>query len=303
MCRRCGAPAPTSPTVMPKQNQQHAQSMKLGKGKGAGNLLSNFGQKLPHGSVWANPKPLKAPAPHVALERAVDAARSAGVSQSALDLLGREAEAAKRMAAEERPLGARLDSAKAKLAKAESRFANAEANVEKAIRSRAEASSQLFEYTCSRVRGFGTRDCEGAARGPIGSPNPVLSSARDLLNKLETSNLVTPFGPPGETLPESLVTCMQSLRAALEDIAPEPSEHMSLGGEPGATPQELDEVRTVVATQETQIALSESTNAANGFTPKLPSANVLSDLRSLDVGLDDAEYAAAARKLIRSMPY
>ena len=109
------------------------------------------GPRLPPGSVWAESQPggsPHAPGDHkpaarvAALERAAAATREAGASAEAREAIDRELAAAKVEVASTRPLGARLDSARAKVRKANAKLEAADVALTKAQTQRAEASDQ-----------------------------------------------------------------------------------------------------------------------------------------------------------------
>ena len=73
-----------------------------------------------------------------ALRALSEAAKTAGADEAA-KVLANNARAVERAAQDNKPLGARLDSARARLAKAKKSFANAQANVKQALQRQADA--------------------------------------------------------------------------------------------------------------------------------------------------------------------
>ena len=179
---------------------------------------------------------------HVALEQALAVARAAGASEEVMTNLANEASAAKQDAAAQRPLGARLDSARAKAEKAEARLAAAndalvaaKTRQEEAQKAVAAAQAELTELRAQ------SQAC-GMTTGPI------ISEARALLFALESSHIVDTV--QGQ-VPEAILTRMHALRVAVETDDPEPTPDMTLE----------DDTEAVTPSQETVLA-SQTTTAA-----------------------------------------
>ncbi len=102
--------------------------------------------------------------------------------------MSQEAAAAKQQAADSRPLGARLDSAKATARKAASRFTAAEEALAAAQARPDEAAEavRVAEADLAEVRQL-------AQATPAEWSPPAVAEARDLLDALETSPLVDPL--------------------------------------------------------------------------------------------------------------
>ena len=214
-CRRCQGSRSSNPMV--------------GKQAGVGERSAPAsGPRLPANSVWADPEPKTPAARAVALERAAATARAAGASDAAAQVLAAEAAEAKKEAVSNKPLGARIDSARARLRKADARLASSREALESAKALHADACSQrdqasaeleALERECA-LRGGGTNT-------PDLRMESVLSGARELLLKLEGSPLVSVHT---QEPPELVLAAMRTLHAAIAEAAPEPELEMNLDG-------------------------------------------------------------------------
>ena len=270
-CRRCKAPARSERT---------------------GPVI---GHRLPAGSVWAEADPKTAAARATALEKAAAAARAAGASNATAEALAADAAEAKREAVSCKPLGARIDSARAKLRRAEAKTTSSREALEKAKASHAEACTQRDEAKAE----LEVLEKECAMRGsstPDGRMCSVLNGARELLLKLEGSPLVS---ADTHEPPEPLLAAMRVLHAAIAEAAPEPELEMSLDEEEMAdhsAPAERasSEARLPEASYRGAFAGSASGTAAIDFSEE-------------DVELGDAELAALVRERLskrrRANPY
>ena len=119
IARKLEAPQPTATLARARPAAQAKPTAKQGVSTGA---------RLPVGSVRAEPQgtPGTAAARATGLEHALAAARAAGASAEAVAGLAGEAAEARRAAADGRPLGARLDSARALVQRAGRKLATAE---------------------------------------------------------------------------------------------------------------------------------------------------------------------------------
>ena len=131
-------------------------------------------------------------------------------------------ESQRQQAADSRPLGARLDSAKATARKAASRLtAAAEAlAAAQARHDEAAESVRVAEADLAEVRQL-------AQVTPAEWSPPAVAEAQDLLDALESSRLVDPFQG---CVPEKVVESMRALRAALLSASPEAELEMQLDG-------------------------------------------------------------------------
>lgn len=184
------------------------------------------GPRLPPGSVWADVEPKTPAARAAALEKAAVAAKAAGASEAVAEALAADVAEARKKAVSSKPLGARIDSARARLRRTESKLTSSREALERAQATYAEACAhrdtanadlQALEKECA-VRGTST---------PDGRISNVLSGAKELLLKLESSPLVH---AQSLEAPEPLLAAMRALHAAIAEAAPEPELDMSLDG-------------------------------------------------------------------------
>ena len=145
-----------------------------------------------------------------ALEKALTAARDAGASVEVIDAMGRQVAALKEQRAGTRPLGARLDSARAKFNKAELKVNAAEEALAKACESleqakqhREDAKSAL-EVLLAEV----PQECILAAT--MEQHQVLIESVQELLEKIEASRIIDPATNAPE---ESILQTMQRLHA------------------------------------------------------------------------------------------
>lgn len=152
-----------------------------------------------------------------ALTVALEAVRAAGgceeLEQSVSQALSKTAQAA----ADSRPLGARLDSCKAKAAKAEARLAQTAAAVEQALARHDEAAREL--EACQAA--LAELEREVAAPLVVAQPPAAATGVQELLSALEQCS---------GGLPEKVLGCMHSLHALLRN-AEVPSADASMASE------------------------------------------------------------------------
>ena len=232
-CRKCTAakPAPRQATPTPK----HAAVLRAAT-KATGPAASPL-RCQPVGSVWgpaaagkpatvnaasaaAGSAPPAAVAPaarRAALVVALEAVRAAGgcaeLEQSVSQVLSQTVQAA----ADSRPLGARLDSCKARLAKTEARVAQAAAAAEQAATRHAEAVRDL--EACQAALAELERE---VATPPVRQPAPLATEVQDLLAALESCT---------NGLPEPVLGCMRSLHLLLGNLEDAAADSMSEGGD------------------------------------------------------------------------
>ena len=151
-CSACG-----TPNFMDRMCCRRCASLRAGPvaakspshlGHRAEGLRAANRQRLPAGSVWVDGPPGQAQrqAPRAtALEQAVGAARAAAASDGAVAALAAEAAAVKQEAADNRPLGARLDSARARVARMEAKEKAAEEALAAALAKRDAARAELAQ--------------------------------------------------------------------------------------------------------------------------------------------------------------
>jgi len=189
------------------------------------------GARLPAGSVWADPSTAgRAEQPGstaraVALEKALAAAREAGASQATAEALAADAAAARREAADTRPLGARLDSARARMKKAEARVTASAAALAQAQERCVEARAQLETEVATAPT---------AESPPValvqGHQAALLRCTKELLQMLETGN----FAATAD-LPPELVGAMTAVHHVVRTMEPELAPTLDGPLEPEAT--------------------------------------------------------------------
>jgi len=268
------------------------------------------------GSAWANGPPQHPAAKAAALEKAVSAARAAGASSDAVLALQREVQTAKQSAADKRPLGARLDSAKAKVARAENKLAAADYAVQQAIERQDEAKSQV-EAERQELLAL-EKEVASSPAPPHMHPASMAQTMRALMEGAQA--LLSGLGAAGcqltpEGMPQPLRESMQSLDAAVAAAKTAqqdtPLAEMELDG--GGTAEGLadTEADTLAVTQragqqrqepkETEEEGNVGRNEAEGAQDAQAVAASLKLLVSKK--LDDASYVAAARQVLRAGPY
>ena len=227
-CRFCGVGKPARATNV------HAISPVGGTGGANGGLAP----RLPRAQLPARP-----PTKIQRLEQAVAAARDGGAGEAALASLENELQAARTAAADSRPIGARLDSARAKESRAARALEAAEAAVTTAVQRR-DAARKTLEDAEKELASL-----PKAPRPPpdYASEDAVVGKARALLESLECSRISDSL--TGD-VPEMVLDDMRSLREALDAAAPLTEVAMELGEEPGASDAVAAEVEEAhVATQ------------------------------------------------------
>ena len=176
-------------------------------------------QRLPPGSVWSSMpaagKQLagaegRPGAKVAALEKAIATARAAGAPEDALDSMGRQMAVLKSEAANSRPLGARLDSAEAKLAKADSKVQLAEAQLKKAMQQLEEARAQRrdAEQVLADLRVEVPQDNSGVHR-------ELMHRTKALLERLESGKFAA-----SADMPEELLAAMASVHEVVNAVVP-----------------------------------------------------------------------------------
>ena len=213
VCRRCGLTLQDS-----SQKRSH------------GNVNNHH---LPAGSVWADPSPRaplrqkpKTPAARVsALEALLASARSAGASGPTLETLESEVADAKQNAEEARvpPLGARLDSARAKLTQAEKIVVAMQEQVEQALARQEEALKQVGERKSELavLEAEVGRNTGGGSSTPVSehvSTAQVLDGVRTLLQALENSRICDSMAP-AKGPPEPVLIGMRHIHDLLDTVA------------------------------------------------------------------------------------
>ncbi len=270
------------------------------------------GQRLPSGSVWANPDAKTPAARAAALEKAAAAARAAGASEDAARALVADAEAAKREAVSSKPLGARIDSARARLRRAESRMTSSREALEKAQFAHAEACSQR-DAANTELEALERECLQHGSVAQDGRLTEVLEGAKELLLKLEGSRIVD---PGTQEPPESILSAMRALQAAIAGAVPEPELTMTLRGE--EAPRR--DASIAAAPSVSSAAVAEA--AYRGGVAKLPTDAVTEGMPAgtiagvpaavLEVGAEDMDLEDAAlgalmrerlQKRQRSTPY
>ena len=282
-CRWCGylspvaqaAPTPSVQTPPPRDNVQ--------------------AQRLPPGSAWANGSPHqsqrferpKANAKVKALEKAVEVAREAGATEDAIATLLGDIEAAKQEVADTRPLGARLDSARAQLAKAEAKVLAAEAAVAQAIErcNEAKAWRENAAASWSRLQQEVPRESFCL--------EPLVQGARNLLAQLEQSWVADPS--TGQ-MPERILAGMKELHDALAASAPEQLPNMDTSSPAG---DDTSPEASQGAEQHASKDSVDAKDAAEALLESLDGADMQSDVQLADI----LRKAAAARAKSRNGPY
>lgn len=163
-----------------------------------------------------------------AMEQALAAARAAGASKETLAALSQDASTARRAVADGRPLGARLDSARAQLARAGRNLEAAEAGIAQATarREKAAAEAEAARSSLAALEAeVATATAAEAAEGRTaaeGSAPTVLSSAQTLLQRMETGRWAT-----SATLPEEMLSAMRDLHVAVaQAMGPMPTPRL-----------------------------------------------------------------------------
>ena len=129
-------------------------------------------------------------------------AKEAGAPEDALDAMGRELAVLRSEVANSRPLGARLDSAKAKLAKGETKVHAEEASMEKAMRQLEEAREQRRQTEES----LALLQREVPQQAPS-LPDEWVRSTKILLERLESGGFAATVA-----MPEELVSAMTAVQ-------------------------------------------------------------------------------------------
>ena len=297
-CRRCAA-RPGHSQPVPPQTNRAAQNGR--------NLVG--APKLPPGSAWASAGELKAgkspqtsAAKASALEQALAAAKSAGASQDAMAALEAEAASIHQQVADTRPLGARLDSARAKVNRAASKVASAEESIQAALELQQQALAQQAEAQ-AELNGL-------LAQMPGDAEPAVMQGARALLQDLEHSSIVA---SGTSSPPEKVLDAMLALQQALGELTEEEVPAMEL--DPGhaaevdttSGSEDVEQVPTGRGSVEapslasTALHVAESSRSA----AQLPADGLMDQLRNLrDASSDDASSGAAVRQaLARRGPY
>jgi hypothetical protein len=212
VCRVCAAKKPAT-SQLPASPKREAVQRAAARGA-VPSVGVPSARTLPAGSVWAPPAPASKPmvggggitsptpaARRAALAVALEAVKAAGgcgdLEQSVSQALSETVQAA----ADSRPLGARLDSCKARAAKAEARLAQTAASVEQAVARHEEAAREL--EACQSA----LAELEREVTAPLAIQQPpVAAGAQELLLALEQFS---------GGLPESVLGCMQSLHTLL----------------------------------------------------------------------------------------
>ena len=256
--------------------------------------------RLPPGSVWASPARKEMPprtlaAKATALDQALAAAWAAGASQDALAALRTDVAGAKQEAADTRPLGARLDSARAKVLRAATKASAAEEAVRQAVE-RQQAASVQQEEAQAELNSL-------LAQMPGDGEPAILQGARALLQALEqSSGFVAGTGPSPERVLEAMRTLQQAIGEPREEDIPamelDPESEQGDEG-PGSSAPEAPE-----APQEPRAAVSVAVTAREVSHP-LPAEMVVAELQRLGT-MDDTSYAAAVKQALvnaRAAPY
>lgn len=152
------------------------------------------------------------------MEQAVATARAAGASGDAVASLAAEAAVARRNAAEGRPLGARLDSARAGLAKAERKAAAAE-EAFSAATERRDAAAKEVQAARATVDELEAEVAQAQASSPPPSLQEFAASTRRLLLALESLPLTSPDA--GQEV-EPVLRAMAELHRVMGEAAAEP---------------------------------------------------------------------------------
>ena len=164
---------------------------------------------LPPGAPAPPPQPLRPKQQVAALQSALAAARAAGAPEGVLDGLRDAALDAGRAQADSRPLGARLDSARAKAARAATRC--------EATAMAAQAAADAHLAALDEKRSIDDRlavleaEVADCARAPPG-PASLADGIRELLDALESS--FAACAPPGGP-PERILASMKGLHDIL----------------------------------------------------------------------------------------
>ena len=196
-------------------------------------------------------------------------AKEAGAPEDALDAMGRELAVLRSEVANSRPLGARLDSAKAKLAKAETWVHAAEASVEKAMRQLEEARKQRRQMEES----LALLQREVPQQAPS-LPDEWVRSTKILLERLESGGFAATAA-----MPEELVSAMTAVHEIVNAVDPLPS----LAVDAPLEPDEDHEIRSDVA------------GATRRRSEPDDEDDVMGTLDGMDESDDDALLAVARR--------
>ena len=237
---------------------------------------SGASQRLPPGSVWAEPCADQRPAARAtALEKARAVANSAGAPAEALAAMDGEIANLRSEAASSRPLGARLDSAKAKLAKAEMKVQSAEAQMQ-------QLSQQLEEARAHRAAAQDALT-ELQAEVPqerVSAPDELLSRTVELLERLETGQQAWNLG-----MPEELKAAMTAVHRVVETLRP-------------LQPPSLDTALEPEASVAVAADRSRKAEQALGEASADPEETVMDSLDDID-DADEEGLIAIARRLKR----
>ena len=298
-CRWCSAARAAGPATTAAAGSGGNASKPQGIQQGAQQ------PRLPAGSVWANTpgkqqhqqqQAPRTPAAKVAaLEQALGAARSAGASQDALSALEAEVAGARQKAADTRPLGARLDSARAKEKRMAAKVAAAEEAMQQALENQRVAVAQHEEAQAEL-------NLLLAAQVPGDGESAMQQSARALLQALEQSSLVA----HGSTVPpEGVLEAMRALQNAVGEPREEDIPAMELDpssdGEQSAVDHQVALPTAPSAPQPVETVAESGRVAASQPLPE----DFMAELRRLrENGGDDAAFAAVARQAAaRQGPY
>ena len=171
-------------------------------------------QRLPLGSVWADAAAPRRPAARAAvLEKARDAACSAGAPCDALEAMDRELASLRSEAASSRPLGARLDSAKEKLSKAEAKVQSAQTQLEKAEQVLEDARMQRQKAEEALVE----LHMEMPKDNPS-LPDELVRRTKLLLQRMETERFAVKSEMPQELL--SAISAVHEVMNTLQPVPP-----------------------------------------------------------------------------------
>ena len=214
VCRQCGP-----------QKATMANPGTAGRLVAAGAPDAALKSHLPPGSVWADPAISAKPAARAAaLEKARAAASSAGAPADALAAMDRELQSMKSQAANARPLGARLDSAKAKLLKAESREHAAQNQLEKAVKQLEETREQRKVAEAALLELRSEIPSESSQL-----PAELVKRTKLLLDRLESGSLAVSAEMPAE-----LVAAMTAVHEVVNTLDPPSASTLDGPLEPAA---------------------------------------------------------------------
>ena len=146
----------------------------------------------------------------MALEKARAAASAAGAPEEALATMDRQMDVLRAEVANSRPLGARLDSAKAKLAKAQAREQAAQVQLDKALQQLEESRKQRqhAEDTLAELHAEVPQEAAGTAQ-------ELMRCARDLLQRLESGRFAV-----NAEMPEEIISAMTAVHEVVNSMDP-----------------------------------------------------------------------------------